>query len=270
MPHTSCYIQVGTECLHYLKAGNGNRLLLAFHGYGLNAASLTLFEPYLSAEYTCLFFDLPHHGKSDWKNYSLFTTQNLSQLVQELMQVHGVNKISLLGYSIGGRVCFSIIHVLPVCIDKVTLLATDGLRIDPYYRFFTLNYSGKKIFNHLLTKPAPYHSIIKLLRKVKLVDESRYKFVMHYLDNEAGRNQLRKVWPSLTELVPPIAELKETIQRHKICITIFMGKYDRVIPPALAFKFKTGLDTVRVHILEKGHRLVDTQNVQSMAETLLH
>ncbi len=270
MPHTSCYIQVGTECLHYLKAGNGRKLLLAFHGYGHDAQSLTLFAPYLTDEYTCLFFDLPHHGKSNWKEYTLFTTRNLSALVQELMQANSVDCVSLLGYSIGGRVCLSIINLLPESIDKVTLLASDGMRVDPYYNFFTRNSYGKRIFNHMLTQPGQYHKLLSVLKKSRLVHEKRYKFAMHYLGDEAARQQLRKVWPSLTELVPGIPDVQKTIQGHKVPVAIFMGRYDKIIPPSVAEKFSKGLRSVQNFILNKGHRIYDTSNAKMIAETLLH
>ncbi len=270
MSPTSCYIQVGTECMHYLKVGSGSRLLLVFHGYGHDANALRLFEPYLSAEYTCLFFDLPHHGRSKWKEYVTFTAENLEQLVTELMQVNKVEKVSLLGYSIGGRVCLAIIDQMPAAIDRATLLASDGLRVDNYYRFFTRSGFGKRIFNQMLTEPRQYHRLLVILKKGKIVHEKRYKFAMHYLSDEATRQQLRKVWPSLAELTPDIAILQNTIKKNKVRIVIFMGRYDKIIPPSVAEKFKKGLETVQVITLDKGHRIYDAGNVKMMAETLLH
>lgn len=256
--------------MHYLRVGNGSRLLLIFHGYGHDAHALRIFEPYLTTEYTCLFFDLPHHGKSSWKEYVNFTSENLQQLVADLMQVNKVEKISLLGYSIGGRVCLSIVNQIPDRIDRVTLLASDGLRVDNYYRFFTRSGFGKRIFNHMLTEPGQYHKLLVVLKKGKIVHEKRYKFAMHYLSDEATRQQLRKVWPSLAELTPDIAALQQTIKKYKVPMVIFMGRYDKIIPPSVAEKFKQGLDSVQVVTLDTGHRIYDAGNVKMMAETLLH
>ena len=270
MSAESCYIQLGSERLHYLKTGSGKKLLLAFHGYGRDAQSMLAFAPHLEREYTCLFFDLPHHGASHWGHGSVFSAAQLSGMVSKLMKEYGVEKISLLGYSIGGRICLSIIHEMVQCVERVTLLANDGLRIDPYYRFFTRNAFGKKLFRLMLTRPGAYLSLLSLLHKGKMVHEKRYKFLMQYLADEAGRKQLSLGWPSMAELVPEIEPLKKIIARHKVPIVIFMGKHDMIIPAALAHKFKKGLDTVQVITLSKGHRLFDASNAGMIAESLLH
>ena len=270
MSLTSCHIRVGNEQLHYLKTGNGPRMLLAFHGYGHEANNLTLFAPYLSEDYTCLFFDLPHHGESGWAANTVFTEALLIQLIQALIKEFGVQKISLLGSSIGGRVCLSIVYVLPGCIDKVTLLASDCLRVDPYFHFFTTNPVGKKVFRHMLSKPGNYLKIAALLKKTGLVHEKRYKFVLHYLDNDASRKQLGNVWPAMAGLSPEIYSLKKIIQQYDIPITIFMGRYDKIIPPSVAEKFKMGLDSVHVIVLDKGHRIYDASNAAMIAGSLLH
>lgn len=270
MSAESCYIQLGSERLHYLKTGRGKKLLLAFHGYGRDAQSMLLFAPYLEREYTCLFFDLPHHGGSHWGHGSVLSAMQLSGMVVELMNEHDVQKISLLGYSIGGRICLSIIHEMVECVERVTLLANDGLRIDPYYRFFTRNTLGKQLFRLMLVQPGAYLSLLSLLHKGKLLHEKRYKFLMQYLSDEAARKQLSLGWPAMAELVPEIQPLKKIIAHHKVSIVIFMGKHDMIIPASLAHKFKKGLDTVQVITLNKGHRLFDASNVGTIAESLLH
>lgn len=269
MPHQPRYIQVGNQQLHYLSSGNGSRLLLAFHGYGEDAGIFWQFEKYLSNNYTILSIDLPHHGKSNGPETNKLSPQQLTGMVKELMKTHHVLKISLLGYSMGGRVCLSIITEMPEVIDTVTLIATDGLSVDTYYHFFTRTTIGKKIFRNMLIHPQPYFKVISWLRKVGLSDESRYKFVMHYLGTEAARKQLGLVWPAMSELIPDTRKLKQVLDQYKIPVHLFMGKYDRVMPPKLAEKFKGGLETVHLHIVEKGHRILGTDTVEAIAQTLL-
>ena len=263
------YISVGKEKLHYLKWGSGKRLLLAFHGYGNDATVFSPFAPYLSEVYTILSFDLPHHGKSEWTEEILLTKKDLVSLIETLKATYKVDQVSLLGYSMGGRVCLTIIENTPASVDKVVLIATDGLVVNYYYYFFTQTYLGSKLFRYLLKNPGLAFKITDWLNSKKLVDSSRHKFFVKYLYPEDSRKFLQKVWPSMKDLVPSRTKLKKNIREYRIQVSIFMGSYDKIMPPALAEEFKTGLDTVELFILEKGHRVFDEDNAEQIAERLL-
>ncbi len=152
MSSESNYIMVGNENLHYLRWGTGKRLVLAFHGYGDDAAIFGPLQEFISNEFTLLSIDLPHHGNSKWAGDEMFTKNDLVVLVESLMSAYGVRKISLLGYSMGGRVCLALIELLPISLDKVVLLATDGLTVNLYYSFFTKNAVGRSVFKNMLEK----------------------------------------------------------------------------------------------------------------------
>jgi len=145
MNEESGFISTGAEKLHYLQWGCGRRLLLAFHGYGNDARIFIPFSEYLSSEYTILSFDLPHHGASKWQEGAKLTRQEVFDLTAAVMTKYNVEKVSLLGYSMGGRVCLSIVESMPERIDKVALIAADGLTINFYYYFLTRTWFGKKL-----------------------------------------------------------------------------------------------------------------------------
>lgn len=264
----SRYISVGTEKLHYIKAGSGNSLLLAFHGYANDATIFSPLEEYLNKDFTIISFDLPHHGNTIW-GASHLTKQDLVQIVRALKKEYNVEKVSLIGYSLGGRICFTILELMPESVDRITLLATDGLAINFYYYFFTRTFFGKKIFRHMLTKPAPYFKFLDWLKRCNAVNTSTHKFVTQSLSSEANRNFLLSVWPSLSDLIPDPGTLKNIITKYHIPVTIFMGAHDKIMPPELAQKFKTGLDTVQLFIVDKGHRIFDTDTAPRIASSLL-
>ncbi|MCD6010659.1 MAG: alpha/beta hydrolase fold protein [Flavipsychrobacter sp.] len=262
------FVTIGKEKLHYLRWGSGKKLLLAFHGYGDDARIFYPLKEYLEQEYTILSIDLPHHGSSQWPD-ELFTKAGLMAMTKGLMAEYGTDNVSLIGYSMGGRVCLSIIQQLPDRIDKVALLASDGLTVNFYYHFFTRTAIGKKVFRHMLEKPGVYLKTIEMLRKMRIADAGRYKFAMHFLGEEDRRKFLLKVWPGMSDLVSSPQQLKAVIRKHKIPIAIFMGAYDKIIPVSQAKKFSRGLDTVNVHIVGKGHRLFDNETAQQIAVQLL-
>lgn len=269
MPNLTGYINLGAENLHYISWGTGKKLLLAFHGYNNNAQIFQPFASYLDKEYTIISIDLPHHGKSEWPEHKQFDVTQLLQLVNILLKEHDVDKLSLAGYSMGGRVCLKIVELMSGKVDKVLLVAPDGLAFNPFYYFLTRTYVGSSIFRRFLTDPQRYMFLIEFARKQKWIDESRYKFAMQYLNTTDARSFLLRVWPGMSRLIPNAGRLRATIQKHAIPIDIFMGSYDRIIPVSLAQRFRKELKTVQLHMLEKGHRVFDADTLPEMTKCLL-
>jgi pimeloyl-ACP methyl ester carboxylesterase len=264
----SGYVNLENRRLHYLKMGTGKRLALAFPGYA-NTASLFLpFEAYLGKEFTLLSFDLPHHGKSEWDEDKLHK-KDLAVLMQQLIEEYKVEKVSLVGYSMGGRVCLTLTELVPEKVDNVLLIASDGLVFNPFYYFVTRTAIGKRMFNNFLVNPKQYLKLITWLKERKVLDSSRYKFFMYYLESENDRSFLLKVWPAMSHITPERRKLSAAIKRFNIPVFVFMGAYDKIIPVLHAKRFKGDIPSVHLHVLEKGHRVFDADSLPQMADCLL-
>jgi len=263
------YISVGAQKLHYVQWGRGRRVLLAFHGYGNDARIFSPFKGALSNDYTVFSFDIPHHGQSRWPEDILMTKTDLSDLVKNVMTKCNVQKVSLLGYSMGGRVCLTVLEIMPSHVDKVALIASDGLTINFYYYFLTRTSIGRKLFKKMLERPQRFFGLVNWLRKKNLVNASRHRFVMNFLQSEPSRKFLLQVWPGMSELIPSPTKLKRLIKQFSIPVSIFMGAYDRIMPPSLGKNFKAGLDTVQLYVMEKGHHVFDHENARQIAQSLL-
>ncbi len=269
MDHGSGYISLGTEQLHYLRMGSGKRLLIAFHGYGNDAGLFAPFADYLGHEFTLISVDIPHHGQSKWPENKPFTLGQLKILIETFKKEARVEKVSLIGYSIGGRVCLSIIEQMPESIDSAVLISPDGLVFNPFYYFVTRSFVGKGLFRNFLKNMKRYLPLVDWLKERKIISASRYKFGMYYLQTEESREFLLQVWPGMSQIVPDTRRLKAAIKQYHIPVHIFMGAYDKVIPIAEGKQFERGMKTVKLHIVEKGHQLLDNDTIPKIAECLL-
>lgn len=265
----SGYITVKNGRLHYLKFGSGKRLLLCFHGYANSASIFASFDHYLAQDFTLISVDLPYHGGSEWKSTTLLHREDLRLLVQHLKQQHGVGQLSLMGYSMGGRVCLTITELMPESVDQLLLIASDGLVFNPLYFLVTKTFFGKRLFRSFLSQPARYTHYIDWMRSRKWIDESRYKFAMYYLGSDRDRNFLLNVWRDMSLIVPNMKKLKAVVRRNNIPIYMFMGSYDRVIPVRNAWRFMEGIPSARLYVLEKGHRVFDSDTMPQMAQCLI-
>ncbi len=265
----SAYINLGTENLHYLQAGNGSKLLLAFHGYGNDAAMFMPFADYLP-DYTIVSIDLPHHGKSNWSAHVHLDNHHLLALVKELTLLHDCTQVSLMGYSMGGRVCLKIAELMPDLVSDIILLASDGLTFNTFYYFVTRTTPGRYLFRSFLSSPNRYMPVVNWAKRRKLIDASRHKFAMQYLNGEEERFFLLKVWPCMSLLLPDYKKLRKIFSQHSIHVCVYMGKHDRIIPVSLAEQFKATLNHahINLYILDKGHALIDTDTLPVIAKSL--
>lgn len=264
----SKFATIGTQKIHYLQTGNGERLLIGFHGYGNDASLFKELSKHLQHSFTMLFIDLPFHGQTDWNSDTPVLKEELCEWINYFMNEFSVEKISLIGYSIGGRVCLSIVEEMPKLIDNCVLVAADGLVFNPFYHIVTRNNIGKAVFKYFLSNDKNLR-LIKAIHKRRLLDERKYKFIMQYLKTQNERNKLSDRWISLSLLVPNNKKLKSVILKHDIPIAVFMGERDTVIPVAKAKKFAKGLASVQVHILKKGHRMFDSETIPLIAQSLI-
>jgi pimeloyl-ACP methyl ester carboxylesterase len=265
MPH----IAIGTQKLHYLQFGTGSNILLAFHGYGEHAGTFSVFEPHLGNAYTILSFDIPFHGLTQWQGSEPLTEDALTQLALQVMQQFGVAKVSLMGYSIGGRVCLSMVHAIPQSIHRVLLMASDGLVINRYYWFFNRVAVGRFLFTRFLNSGSLAFRVAALCRRLRLIREGQFRLAQSVLQTPERRLQLLHAWPCLRFLVTPPAVLKEVINKHQLPVHIFMGATDRILPPSLGKQFAAGVPTVHLQVVARGHRIFDAANAAQLAAPLL-
>lgn len=264
----SGFISTGKEQLHYQQYGKGNNIIIAFHGYGDTSTIFREFEPMITDQYSIISIDLPHHGSSGWPDDKKLLPEELRSLVTNIKAKFDCSKFSLMGYSMGGRVCMKIIEMFPGDINHVVLLASDGLKPNALYSFVTRNAVGKKMFRSFLTDANAYMSFVKIARSLRLIDHSRYKFAMRYLHDKQERRFLLKVWPCMSLIIPDYKVLTRLINEHQTPVDIFMGYYDKVIPLGLAEQFSKGMDSVHVHVLKRGHKLIDKETIQEVITCL--
>jgi pimeloyl-ACP methyl ester carboxylesterase len=100
--------------------------LILLHGFG---ASLHTWEPWaqaLAADHRVIRFDLPGNGLSEPDLAGDYTDVRSQQLLLALMDRLGVERASLVGHSIGGRIAWGFAARCPQRVDKLVLVAPDG------------------------------------------------------------------------------------------------------------------------------------------------
>lgn len=259
--------------MHFKVFGNGSRPLLAFHGFGGSSNDWSIFENQLGNEFTLYAFDIFYHGKSkiDTRiNEPNFGKVELSELVDLFMSTRKISRVSLIGYSLGGKLCMCLIELLPGKIDQVFLMAPDGIKIGFWNKFVSQTKLGRLIFRQVVKNPNPALLLIELCRRTKLIPLKVDSFLRIQLAEEDNRKRILGLWVLFKDMIPDNRRIKKHITRYNINYIAFFGRYDLIIPLKYGLEFQKGLKKPGVEILECGHVMINctTQICESIKSKL--
>lgn len=253
-------ITVGPWQVEYLVFGSGPKTLIAFHGFDNDADDFLVFEPALGSAFTIIAVNLFFHGNSHTElppEKSVFDKQQLSLLTEALLAQHAIHRFSLLGYSLGGRVCLTLIELFADRIDSVFLLAADGLKLNRWYVFITGSPFGRLLFQRVIKRPAIFMRLAAVFRKMKIIGEKQYKFALSNFNTDEKRKKVYDVWMIYRLLLPDHRKVAREIRKHKITCHLVFGKYDSIIPihHAQGIVHDAG-KTCHIHQVDTGHQLI--------------
>jgi pimeloyl-ACP methyl ester carboxylesterase len=254
--------------ISYYRFGNGPGIAVCFHGYGEDATMFSFFAKYAGDQYSFYSIDLPFHGKTDWKEGLDFTHEDLVQITS--MITNSAAKLTVMGFSLGGRIALSLYQADPKKVEKLILLAPDGLKINFWYWLATQTWVGKKFFAFTMKNPGWFFGFLKLLNKLKLVNASIFKFVNFYIGDAEVRRLLYNRWVTLRKIKPGIKSIKFSIRENKTPVRLIYGKHDRIIISSVGEKFKNGIEEYcRLTMIHSGHQVLHEKHIDEILPALL-
>ncbi|HEX7903710.1 MAG TPA: alpha/beta hydrolase [Chitinophagaceae bacterium] len=263
--------------ISYYCFGTGDRPVLCFHGYGEEADSYNFLEKYAGSEFSFYSIDLPFHGKTQWKEELNFTPHDLQQIVEYILHpdnqqpVTSNQQLTLMGFSLGGRMALRLYQSQPNQIEKLVLLAPDGLKVNFWYWLATQTWIGNRLFAFTMKHPGWFFGFLKLLNKLKLVNASIFKFVNYYIGDKEVRRLLYERWTTLRKIKPDLAIIKESTRANNIPIRLIYGQHDRIILSSVGEKFKKGIEgQCSLSVIRSGHQVLHEKHVEEILSALRH
>ena len=252
----------------YYRFGNGPQPVACFHGYGEDGLAYSFLSKYAEDHFTFYSIDLPFHGKTRWNEEQPFIHDDLVTIVGHIVEG---KKVILLGFSLGGRMALTLYQNMPGFIERMVLLAPDGLKINFWYWLSTQTWAGNKFFSFTMKHPGWFFGFLKLLNKLKLVNASIFKFVNFYIGNKEVRQLLYDRWTSLRKIKPRLSLIKSLIRKNNTTTRLVYGKHDRIILSSVGEKFKKGIETqCTINVINSGHQVLHEKHVHEILPALLH
>jgi pimeloyl-ACP methyl ester carboxylesterase len=267
----SGFLSFKGSTIHYVRAGIGNRVVVCFHGYGESSANFNFLSQAIGTEFSLVAFDLPFHGETEWNNGNLYPDE-VGQMLIEILQQEKlpVIDITLIGFSLGGRIALSAYTQIANSVSRLVLLAPDGLKLNFWYWLATQTSLGKLTFKQTMKKPGWFLSMLRLGNRIKLINRSIYKFVDYYIHDERVRQELYDRWMSMRYCKPDLDLVRKEVQANRIPVRLLYGKHDRIILPSPGLRFINHLPNAQIEMLDCGHQVLHPKNATQIASALIN
>ena len=235
--------QIGGRTVRYLKLGEGGTPALLIHGFGGDLNNWLFNHADLAAHRAVWALDLPGHGESG-KALETGNADELADSVIAFMDDRGIDKVQLIGHSMGALIAMTVAAKAPGRVASLALISAAGLGKEingDYIHGFT---EGS---NRNALKP----QLAKLFADPGLVTRQLVEDIVKYKRLEGVPEALRKISASAFDGNAQRASYQDRLAELAPRVLVIWGAGDQIIPAAHA----QGLPgDIRVHVLEgKGH-----------------
>jgi len=262
------FIEYQESLVHYFYVNRGPRLVVCLHGYDETGFSFDILKDVLPAGCSLLALDLPYHGNTSWGK-SKFEAEVLWDIIGRICAKHEWQHQSfeLAGYSMGGRIALSLLQFRPEKVDRMILLAPDGLSGNFWYRISTGTMPGRKLFAFTMKHPGWFLFTLRVANKLRFINPAVFKFSWFYLKDPVARGLLYKRWMIMRWMRPDLPEIKQQILTRDIPVLLVYGSFDRIMPASDGVEFcRNTHDLCKLEVLPCGHQILQIKNKKHLSK----
>ncbi len=238
----------------YTEQGEGDQTLLFVHGLGSNKKSWQKNIAALSAHYRCIALDLPGYEASSKGDYP-FSMHFFAETIAEFISQLKLQKVTLIGHSMGAQVSVTLALMKPGLIEKLILIAPAG--------FETFSDTEKAWFKAVYTPAVVKATSVEQIRKNFEINFFSFpEDAAFMIEDRLKLREMPEAYEYYCNMIPQnvMAMLNEPIFERlseiKIPVLIIFGANDQLIPNQLLHKGLTVFEVAR-----KGHFKIDNSKL---------
>ncbi|MEB6591593.1 MULTISPECIES: alpha/beta fold hydrolase [Pseudomonas] len=242
--------------LHYNDLGEGAETVVMLHGSGPGASGWANFnrniEPLLAAGYRVVLMDCPGWSKSDpIVNRGSRSDLNATAL-KGLLDVLGLERVHILGNSMGGHSAVAFTLSYPERVGKLVLMGGGTGGASPFVPMPT---EGIKLINGLYREPTIDN--LKKMMNVFVYDPSDLteELFQTRLDNMLSRrDHLENFVASLAANPKQFPDFGARLGEIKAKTLVVWGRNDRFVPMDVGLRLIAGIANSELHVFNNcGH-----------------
>jgi len=238
------FITIKGNNIRYLESGKSEKTIVLVHGLGASAERYEFVIPEFSQQYRVIVPDLIGFGYSD-KPLVDYTTEFFSDFLSSFLQKLDLNKINIIGSSLGGQITAKYTATHPDTIDHLVLVSPSGIMksstpaLDAYVMaaLYPDHEVAKNAFEMMAggTRQVNQKVIEDFVKRMKLPNAK-----MAFMSTLLGLKNAELITNSLKKISVPTL--------------IIWGEHDPVIPIKYADDFVSSIQDCRFYMMDNsGH-----------------
>jgi pimeloyl-ACP methyl ester carboxylesterase len=250
--------------LYYNKYGSGEKSILLFHGFG---QTHQMFQSWIEAfqnDYTLYAFDLYFHGESVWASREPLEKSDWKNILEQFVRQEQLARFEVAGFSMGGKFALATLELFPERVEKMYLLAPDGIKTSFWYSLATYPIATRYFFKGMILHPNRLHSLAKMLRAFRLVDSGLLRFAEYQMNSEEKRRRVYCSWVYFRHLKFDLDKITSLLNQKEIPLTMMVGKFDKVIQAKNMEGFLFRIKNKEYKILEAGHNDLIAKSMEAI------
>ncbi len=251
----SDFLFVNAHKTHFLKFGQGEKLLIAIHGFADRARMFAVLEKYLTEKYTVIALDLPFHGQTEWQS-DTFSKAEILEIIHQILEKEGKQKFNFMAFSFGARIAQAMLPELAERIEKLYLLAPDGIKTKGMSAANHTPIWLRRLLFRLLKNPNWFLKLLKFGSKIHVVPAMIQTFLSLNLSRPDRFRRTFGCWLSLPDFYLGRRKIQAIYQKTGLPVEIFFGEKDEMIHFKSLQKMSDKLPNMKIHVLDTGHRIV--------------
>jgi pimeloyl-ACP methyl ester carboxylesterase len=227
--------------------------ILLVHGFLSSTVSFRKLIPLLREKFNVFSIDLPGFGESEKSKKFIYSLRNYGQLIVDFINELHLEKVIIIGHSMGGQIAMQAAVNAPHLISKLILLGCSGyikranqfLITCSYLPFFTF---GMKFW---LSRKDVRQNLLTVVYNQSLVNEE-------LIEAYSKQFQDKNMFYSLVRLLRQREGDFDSVHLRdvKVPALLIWGKHDRVIPLKVGNRLKNDLPNASLKVYDRaGHLL---------------
>lgn len=225
------HIKIGRDKLHYTSQGTGEKVVVAFHGFGQSNLAFREFGLAFGEQITLISIDLFGHGRSDFLTDEILFPKKLKLFLEAVFERHNVHRFDILAFSIGARYAMLTMKSMYTRIDNVFLIAPDGVKDNLVYSLVTTSRFFKKQFARFVIKPQFFSQMVLLLARFRIIKRAYALLLIRLTKTRFKRLLIYRTWVSLSHSNAKRCNLNESKEKIAGNLIILYSSKDRFISP---------------------------------------
>ncbi len=261
--------------LHYYKFGNGPKVMLCFHGYGMHGKQFSVMQEKFGNDYTFYGFDLFFHKETKLQDQSIkhlkkgISKVDFCKLMIDFCDEQEIDRFSVISYSLGTHYASVLAEKESKRIDHLFILAPAFLKILPVLKVFSKNTVANLAFRKLFLSEHGIRIALNLCKNTRIIDAKSHGI----LKKEMATAELRYAFYAnvtyLRYLQTKGDDLVEALNLNNVKCHFIFGQRDKMYPQHLADHLISRLNFGSKTTLDEDHDMVN-ENLPSKLYSLVY